>query len=164
MGMQIYLWYDRKSFFFLFWEWHILATLLLQWFSQWLPKCAFPPKLRKSPLSPHPQQHLVLFVFSVVATLAEVIQVVEVVLIHIFLIAKGIVHLKRYLLAIVSLFLRSIFFSVHSDWLTDGFVSLVFNFCIPTYFLDTDSLSGRQLENIFFHVIGKTALSFAVWK
>lgn len=42
-------------------------------------------------------------------------QVIEVVLIHIFLIAKGIVHFKRYLLAIVSLFSKNYFFSVHSD-------------------------------------------------
>ena len=48
--------------------------------------------------------------FLVVDTLAEVIQVIEVVLIHILLIAKGIVHFKRYLLAIVSLFLRTTFF------------------------------------------------------
>ena len=105
-------------------------------------------------LTPHPLQHKLSLVFLILAILTGVRWYLKVVLICIFLIAKEVEHVLKYLLTIWTSSVENSLFTSVPHFLIWLFIILMSIFLSCLYILEIRPLSDMGLVNIFSHSIG----------
>ena len=101
------------------------------------------------PLTPHPLQHKLSLVFSILAILTGVRWYLKVVLIFMSLIAKEVEHVLKYLLAIWNSSVENSLFVQNPIFLIGLFRILMSSFLSSLYILEISPLSDVGLVKIF---------------